>query len=445
MAPPARRHAGHANRKTGVCEILGPAECHLSGLTLTIIKPGNPAIQRPPDLRKMDRVTIISPRLFLSADAADRDRTVAPFNRWVGTKGRERPHTVTIALECHSTRLLTLVSHALDDGRWRVTRSDVNLPSLIWGHNGRALRSAAEVALAWTRARYFIKIVTEALGHDKIIPGTGRANLGFVRTAELMVQIQDPDHRLLRATHQTRLPHQHKPTFVAWGRSSDFNREDTRLRIYDKVAQRTGGRPNPMGGSLSRLEFVAKRPERLGRETGYALQLPPAAGDVISTLTLDDAYAVIRLNFRSLIGLNTGGNLGASKLSKTARLLMLGLATGPYAVERLLDDYRDLERPSNRCYGTIDREVRNAAASRLIPDFDALLPETLDSLAWADVEMPGTEGDYLAFLRDMGAPSEPDPDILAAWSRTSFLKSKPCAADLTGPVMPCRAPWRQTF
>lgn len=392
----------------------------------------------------MDVINIIPARLEIS-ESVIACNNIEPFVRDdLGKQAGGRPQYMRLTLKCGRSRLLTIIAHPLLDWRWKATGIRANLPALRWGHNGRPLRRAVDLALALTRLKHFVGKVTSPGGHHLVVPGVGQDNSSYIKSVELMIQIVDPRHRFLRATHQMAVTFQHKAPLVVWGESTRFVQDATDFSIYDKIAALKGSCPNPLGCAQTRVECFIKDPVRLARDVGLALSRPLADETVVSTLSVEDGYGVLRHLLACRLKLPGLGVQPSRGLSKTASLLILGLGRHldePGAVNSLLDDYRATLNPGDRTYRGVAAEVRAAAIERVLPSVPSLLPESFDSLAWADADLPAAQRDYDAFLTEWQAPHEPDPQILAAWSVTSFLKAKPTPADLTGTVSLRGCPW----
>jgi hypothetical protein len=188
---------------------------------------------------------------------------------------------------------------------------------------------------------------------------------------------------------------------------------------------------------------------RLAKEVRATKNYTGAAGEVVSTLSLESAYALLKLNLGRLSGL--GSILGElpTKLSTPSKLLLMGLGqqvNKPHAIDRVMENYRRCQRPGERTYRTVNKEVRENAHHLIAPDVLAMLPSDFADLKWSDVSMPATERDFDVLVRDMKAPTIPDPQILEGWSRTKFLSAKPVGGNIDGPNLPdAHMSWKQTL
>lgn len=397
----------------------------------------------------MDRIRYIPDRIFLTDEASDRSTTVEGFERRVVGKGKTKPESLILTLSLGSYEFLRIIAHRLDDGRWRVACLDVNLPAHLYGHNGRAIRTDDELALALTRVKHFVSKVVRPECWDKIIPGAGRGNRGFIQYVEAMVQIQDPGHRLILGSHVAHMANQHGRQLVAWGSYTRFKGTEVAITIYDKAGQRKKGILVPALIDSTRMECTVKNPRRLAQEGMATGEYVGKPGEVLCSLSLRTAYAVLRRNLGKLSGLGCRPDDTLRNLSSTARQLILGLGSRiskPHAVDQLLENYRQACSPCLSTFTSVSKQVRSHAYAWIAPDALSLLPADMDLLKRSDVRMPRTEKDFDILLRDTGAPMAPEPAILAAWSQTTFLKIKPIGFELAGHTVPgpCM-PWKKTL
>lgn len=382
----------------------------------------------------MDRSRFIPDRLYLTDEAIGKNTTTNDFTRRWTSKGKQKPTSVTLKPDLDIP--LTIVAQRLDDGRYRVTCIDTTLPSLLYGHNGRPIKTPEELALALTRLKHFVSLVVRPECRGRIIPGVGPDNLGYIQYAEPMIQLQDPGHRLLIGSHLARYRHQHKSPLVCWGQSTRTKRRELSLTFYDKAAQ-LRGTPHPASCKCTRLECIIRPAERIAKEVRTSKAYDGAPGEVVSTLTLATGYAVIRHNLSEMSGFGLCDSEILRNLSKPARTLIAGIGNQigqRHAVDHALETFCRTETNHERTFRKINKEVRAYAVSHMIPDLSALVPESIGDLQWSDVALLGMESLFGHALARWKAPMEPDPQILEAWSKTTFLKKKPVGGELVGPL-----------
>ncbi len=397
----------------------------------------------------MDRIRLIPDQLFLTDEAADRTVTTQGFNRRVISRGKERPQSMTITLTNGHHQLFTVVCHPLSDRRWRIGCIDLNLPALVHGHNGRPILAQDELVLALTRLRHFLRKITIMACHDRLIPGVGRHNVGFISYLEAMIQIQDPEHRLLRASHVAHLPYQQKPALVCWGESTRFRSREVDLSFYDKNAQRRHGHALPPDIPGVRIEQVLKQPERIARQVAATGSYSGQKGEVVRTMSLRSSYALVHQAVSRMSGWGMVADDTLSNLSGPARLLILGLGSGigkPYALQEAIDRYKEVCAPCDRTLRSVIRAMSAYATSYTGGFGIPVLPADMDDLAISEIRHTGDEADYKALLSQLEAPSHPDPEISQAWSVTTFLPRRPDGFEIIGRTGPePTMPWKQTL
>jgi hypothetical protein len=386
----------------------------------------------------IDRLHINPDRLFLTPAAADGKCTIKWFLRWSHVKGSEPKRSLVLSLVIDRYRIVRIVCHRLEDGRWWVRRIEANLPALVHGHNGRPLTTVCDVALALTRLAFIVSLAVNAEGHGRIIPGVGANNQGHLAFVECMIQFCDTQQQFLYASHTGRLRNQQQPTGVYFGESSKFSKREIGLSIYDKCRQLRSGTVFPAGAEATRVEAIIKNPVRLAKDAAATQAFSGAQGPLVATLSPSTAYAILRLNLESLSGFGWLADCDSlSKLTKTASLIIAGLGnsiTDSHRIELALENYRRIQQPGIRQSRKVESEVRAFAFNLTAPRARDLIPRDPSDLKWAAVHWPEREAEFAALMRDMDAPNEPDPAIAAAWSGTSFLKAEPHPGTLVGPL-----------
>lgn len=158
---------------------------------------------------------------------------------------------------------------------------------------------------------------------------------------------------------------------------------------------------------------------------------------MVRTLSIPDAYKLIRYSFGFMSGYSLPDVGAFASLHKTSRTLVAGLGANigdPHAVDLALENHRRIETPHPRTFSRTDKEVRSYAVVTTLPNFASLIPESIDDLRWSDVTLPATELSFARELAEWGAPVVADPEILEAWSKTTFLRKKPEIGELVGPL-----------
>lgn len=374
----------------------------------------------------MDRLRIMTDRVFLTDEAAGSVGTVKGFKRRVTNFGPEQASSLILQLLFKEEPLVTVLAHRLDDGRWRVPCLDFNVPRLVFGHNGRPVRTGHNFALALTRLQHFVSQVVRSECHGRIIPGVGTDNFGYIKYIEMMIQIEDPGHKLLVASHLARYLYQHKSPVVCWEQSTRTKRRELSFSFYDKVAQAQGW--SVPEGPLTRVECIVTTACRLAKEVMKTQIYQGSPGKVVSTLSWETAYAILRRNLGDFSGFGNLPEVDKSKVCKTTRNLIAGLGnrlTDPHAVDLALEHWKKIDEPKERTLRSVTKELRSFAVASTLTNADEIICPDMADLRWADVRHFLDDEEFGTFIRDAGAPLVPDPEILAAWSQTTLLREKP--------------------
>jgi len=383
-------------------------------------------------------------KLFLTTEAAGK---VERFTRSHHTNGQKPGGKIVQAFNIDSYPPVKVVATKTQDGRWWVSKIEAVLPSVLHGHNGRPIRTPQELWMALTIVQHIVRRVTEPEGHQRIIPGVGRHNLGYVDYVECSITVRDPGHLFLHGSHLARLKNQQTPTRIYIGQSSKYFTGELAVSIYDKAKQLREGFVDPSGVEVARIEVIVRDDQRLGKDVKATKLYAGDAGEVVATMTPETSFAVLRANLLRMSGFGWSPvPESLDGLGKNARILACGLGDrigDSRHVKRALAAYRHNVKPKANTYRKVELELRGYAVRTVIPDPLAIVPENLADLSWVDVQWPARELDWSTLLRDIGAPTEPDPAIVAAWSQTTMLRKKPIPAELIGSVAHSPPPFRK--
>lgn len=379
------------------------------------------------------------------------ERTALPDSWKRARYDGDRPATDTIIFrfEVDAYCPVKALGHLTKDGRPRLSKVEAVLPSLLHGHNGRPIQNRIELALAITRLHFLLRFLVCERGHGRIVPGLCAGSLTYLSYVETSVQVQDPQHDLLVASHVARLKHQRFPSAVYWGESTRMSTRELAVKFYDKAAKVKLGFAIPEGMAQTRVEGIYKDADRLSGETRNILGLPKLyEPPPLVTLSPEVAYGLLRQALGRVTGFGWGGDIGTLQTIRNpkARLIaaMLGEAVSdPYRLESALRLYDQMERPGVRTFAEVEKELRAFAFNYIVPQANDLLPDDASDLRWSEVRWKRREDAWATVMRELGVPDEPDPNILNAWSETRFLESKPQPGELVGPVLPSRPPFRR--
>ncbi len=383
---------------------------------------------------------------FLTPEAVQLTSTRDGFGRCANITGRLTGGTVVLKFKVDRYPIVSIVAIKLQDGRWWVKRIEGNLPSLIHGHNGTPLANLHELHLALTRLRHIVALVTASACHGRIIPGVGTGNEGSIGRVECLIQFHDPGRRFLVGSHFARLKHQQRPTGVYFRQSSCFITRELVLSIYDKLVEMRAGVAEPVGVEPTRVEARILDEARLAKDVLRTKMFTGVSGPLLATLSPVTAHALVQLSLSRLSGFGWLPELDSLQgLPKAARLIAASLGQlihHPHALDLALENYQLVEDPGKRTMQAVESKLRAYAFRNYVGDPQHIIFPDLSELARADVRWPSREREFEALMRDIGAPLEPEPDIVAAWSRTTFLPAVPATGALFGSVSPAPPPFR---
>ncbi len=387
-----------------------------------------------------------TPDRLRPTDTSIRPRsTTEGFLRKHFTPAKDGTASMVLSFPKLMRAIIRLRAFKLKDGRWAITKIEAVLASLLHGHNGRTIKTDGELHLALTILVHILKMVVQPECHGRILPGLGIGNQGFINYSECSIQVQDPAHAFLCGSHLGRMKTQHKPTGIYLGQSTKMLKREVAVSIYDKNQQLRFGTNHPAGIEGTRIEVIVKKKLRLANDVKATTFYSGKSGPVVATLALQTSYAILRKNLTQIIGIGwiqDGADLGS--LCKNARILAsaLGERIGdPREVHRALEAYRAAETPSPNTFRDVETDLKAYALRTVVPDPLAIVPHNPADIRWSEVHWPEREAEWARLLRDIGAPTEPDPAIVAAWSQTTFLPEKPLPMELIGDVMPGPLPF----
>ena len=388
----------------------------------------------------IDFINLKPSQAYLTDEAVDLKTTREGFRRCANTTGKLGGGTIVLKFEIERYAVLTVTAIRVQDGRWWVKHIKANLPALLYGHNGCQLATLRDLHLALTRLRHIVSMVTTPACHDRLIPGIGSGNDGFIDAVEAMIQFDYPDRRFLVGSHFARLKNQQKPTGVYFRQSSTFGTRELILSIYDKLAQLWRGVADPETAQPTRVEARFRDEERLAKDVRKTGIYFGSSGPLLATLSPDTAYALVQLTLSRLTGFGWLSEIDSLQaLPKAARLIAASLADlihEPHRLDLAIENYRLVENPCPRTLQDTESKLRAYALRAFCGDPRKIIPPDRSELPRADVRLPDREKQFSLLMRDIGAPVEPDQDIVEAWSRTTFLPAIPSPGAVFGSVAP---------
>lgn len=395
----------------------------------------------------VDQIKYLVDKARFTDDAVSRKGLPSCWKRARYDGSHSATETIIFKLEIDGYSPIKALGSLAKDGRLRLWKVEAVLPSLLHGHNGIPIRNRHEYALAITRLHYFLRHLIRECDHERLVPGLDRQSLTHLGYIEISVQVQDPTHDLLVGSHVARLRHQRIPTAVYWGQSTRMSTRELAVVFYDKTAKLRAGLVFPSGVEMSRVETVYKNSERLSKDImkilgrRNVLDPPP-----LTTLAIEDAYHLFRHGMGRVTGLGWGADIQSLQtITHSKARLIAGIlgnsVSDQYRLESALQTYRQIEKPGVRTLATVDKQLRAWAFNYIAPQARNLLPDNQSDLKWAEIRWKQREDAWASLLVDLGAPHEPDPRILHAWSETRFLDCKPHPGALVGITAPGPLPF----
>lgn len=396
-----------------------------------------------------DYTKFVLDRVLLTDEAVMPTTTAEDFQRGSFVKGKGHNASTILSFKIDDYAIVQIRALKTRDRRWRAISIEADLPALLQGHSGRAIKTPAEVTLALTRLVHIVKAVVLPECHHRILPGVGHDNHGYIRRWESMIQIQDADHAFLLGCHLAKLKHQQKTSRIHPTESVKLRTREVDVSIYDKEAKIRYGACFPEDIPGTRIEVIMKDEVRLAKDAKATKLFSGKPGPVLATLSLDTEYGIIRNTLNKITGIGwLADRKSMHSLSKNAKLIAGSLGADVTDIRHLclaLKAYKNTCDPSPNVFNKVENELRAYALRAVIPDPLAWVPDSYADLQWSEVHWAEREGLWAILMRDIGAPEEADPEIATAWSKTTFLPSQLLPRELIGDVAPSALPFLKTL
>lgn len=397
----------------------------------------------------MDSTKFILDRVRLTDEAVMPATTSNGFARDLKIDGKGPHASAILSFKVDNYAVVKVRGLKVRDGHWWATHIEAVLPSLLHGHNGRPIKTAAELALALTRLVHIVKAVVQPQCHQRILPGVGPDNRGYIRRWEAMIQIVDAGHAFLLGCHLAKLKHQQKTCRIHPTESTTLRTREVDVSIYDKHAKLRYGLSCPEDVPGTRIEVIVKDKKRLVREVKSTGLFTGTPGPVLATLNLATEYQIILAALKKVTGIgHIPDRSSLEGLCKNAKLIVGSLGAEVTNIGRVaaaLQAYKMSCGPNPNTFRRVEQDVRAYAVRVKIPDPLALIPADHSNLRWSEVHWEMRERQWAVLMRDINAPDEADPAIAAAWSVTSFLPALPPPYELFGGIAPGKLPFLKTL
>jgi hypothetical protein len=160
-------------------------------------------------------------------------------------------------------RLFTLKLIVKNGLATRIVGIEVNLPALLFGHNGRTLKSQYELLMALMILRFLLAQFVHPDDVRLLLPGREEDNDAHIVGVECPVQLQDPGAEMLFAAHLSDCRNFVKTPRLYPGESIQFRSSGMDMSIYYKLAEVKEGSSVPEGIPCTRVEVRFKTARRL--------------------------------------------------------------------------------------------------------------------------------------------------------------------------------------
>lgn len=300
----------------------------------------------------------------------------------------------------------------------RLIGVDANLPAILFGHNGRLIKTQAEMVMALTILRFLIAPLVHPDDVRLILPGRDEDNDSYIRAIECPLQFQDPGAELLLAAHLSGCRNFTRASQIYPGESVLHRSSGLDLAIYDKLAESKLGDSLPVDVPCTRVEVRFKTPRRLleGLSFGASKSWVPAAMPFDALF-----YAFQNVITHSLVGAPADPPDAEPKQLKKATRSILKLASDHVSLLAALAEQSCMK--SHAEFGKIRREVLHELARLHAVSLPSMITEfPLNRLS--EIALPGLEADHERMKIEANWPTEPARDIAETFSGLLVHKAK---------------------
>jgi len=287
----------------------------------------------------------------------------------------------------------------------RMVGFEANLPTLLFGHNGRTIKSQLELLTALTILRFLLAQFVHPDDVRLILPSRDVDNDAHIVTVECPLQLQDPGAEMLLAAHLSDFRNFVKTPRVYPGESILFRSSGMDVCIYDKAAETKEGSAVPEGIHCTRVEVRFKTARRLLEALGFG-----QPGTWVTAAASFDSlnYAFVNAIRGSLVGALAEPSGAKPKQLKRATRSILALARDAVSMQAALAELQG--KKSHDEFGKIRREVLHALSRRYPISLPARTQKwPADGLS--EISIPNLEAAHERLKVELGWPTEPAEDV----------------------------------
>lgn len=328
-----------------------------------------------------------------------------------------RSKLVSVQFGHQGHRFVTMKYLHSPDGDMFLVGLQANLPSLLFGHNGRLVKNQDEMVLALTRARHVIEPFIHPDDLSMVLPGRDKNNTTFIKAVEIPIQLQDSTGEILNAANFTSCRNFVKTSQVHPGESILHRSSAMDIDFYDKLAEAGEGVSVPAGQGCTRIEVRFKSPRRIAE----ALRIRTGRFWAVASIPFDELeFAFEQVIKGSLIGALAEPKEKADHYVCSAARSILELAGDHVALLTALAEQERIK--DKRAYGKIRRLVFHGLA-RLFPLSLLGILKTWRKELMSEVAIKGLEAGHQLMVARCAWPTEPAEDLADTFSGLLMVHS----------------------
>lgn len=352
------------------------------------------------------------------------------FRMLYSVEGRRKGGARTISLSWKSrgkdSLLVSVRFKRAGGGLLRVTKIEANLAKLIYGHNGRLIKTEEEFLLALTRVVHIVMQLVGADNWSRILPGTGRGNLGFWSYLELPIHVSD-DGRLIAAASGLRRSKARLQLGIWADETVSYDGTVSGFILYDKGKERRSTSISIPGVRCMRIEAKLKECGRVA--TAFGVTQPDEGPiHVLSTFSFADAIDAFKREMEPILSQVTLPPVTGGK-DKIANFIHAVAVSQGVPVPELLGLYVQQGLGAAKTLGRLKKKLRDLAAQpfQSLGFMDDLPGQLLNG---PEVIAQATEEEFQEVVRAWNWPTTPSDPVREAYTRTTILISKPSEDEL---------------